>query len=227
VANMSNVLIFNNIFSFDNTNSIGSFMLNAPVYGGNSRDIRIFNNTFAADANTIGEEGFQWSIWFQGAITNVWVYNNIFSNCRNILAIDAGDPSQFANINVDYNVMTPVRQFYFYLGTDNASQRQAWLDAGFDPHGILTTNVCFVRLPNGVTGYPDWRLQTNSPALGVGTNLSAYFTTDYAGGSRPLTGPWTLGAYEGGTNSPAPGITNVAVMILSGQATIQVMRSGN
>jgi hypothetical protein len=35
-------------------------------------------------------------------------------------------------------------------------------------------------------------------ARGNGTNLSAFFSTDYSGNARPSTGPWTIGAYEYG-----------------------------
>jgi hypothetical protein len=47
-------------------------------------------------------------------------------------------------------------------------------------------------------------LSSDTVARGQGTNLSAFFTTDYTGNPRPATGPWTIGAFEvPGTNQPA------------------------
>ena len=46
-------------------------------------------------------------------------------------------------------------------------------------------------------------LQSGSAAIGAGTNLSSFFTTDKDGNPRPATEPWTIGAYQtaaGGTN---------------------------
>jgi hypothetical protein len=41
-------------------------------------------------------------------------------------------------------------------------------------------------------------------AIGNGTNLTAFgITDDFAGNPRPSTGPWTIGAYQSGTNAPA------------------------
>jgi parallel beta-helix repeat protein len=52
-------------------------------------------------------------------------------------------------------------------------------------------------------GAGDYHVQTGSPAIGAGVNLSGSFTTDYAGTTR--TPPWTIGAYQfGGASLPAP-----------------------
>jgi hypothetical protein len=52
-------------------------------------------------------------------------------------------------------------------------------------------------------GAGDYHVQTGSPAIGAGVNLSSSFTTDYAGTTR--TPPWTIGAYQfGGASLPAP-----------------------
>ena len=45
-------------------------------------------------------------------------------------------------------------------------------------------------------------LSSDTVARGQGTNLSAFFTTDYAGNPRPATGPWTIGAYEYDLSAP-------------------------
>lgn len=43
-------------------------------------------------------------------------------------------------------------------------------------------------------GAGDFHLQAESPAIDAGTDLSAYFTTDFDGMNR--TAPWDIGAYE-------------------------------
>jgi hypothetical protein len=42
----------------------------------------------------------------------------------------------------------------------------------------------------------DLHLQTTSPAIGAGANLSAVFTTDADGNTRPSYGAWDIGAYQ-------------------------------
>lgn len=49
----------------------------------------------------------------------------------------------------------------------------------------------------------DWRVLAGSPAIGLGYNLSEYFTTDIDGNARPSSGNWTVGAYEYGGAPPA------------------------
>ena len=76
--------------------------------------------------------------------------------------------------------------------------------AGYDAHS-LTGNPLF-------TSVTDLHPQTNSAALGSGTNLTAFATahgltallTDLDGNARPSSGGWTIGAYEvAGVQQPA------------------------
>lgn len=79
-------------------------------------------------------------------------------------------------------------------------------------------------------GY-DMHSKTNQPSLdanyvptsgdtvarGAGTNLSAYFTTDFYGNARPAVGNWTIGAFESATTlasftgSPTGGLAPLTV----------------
>lgn len=65
------------------------------------------------------------------------------------------------------------------------AQHQA---AGYDTHGIHQD-------PKFVVEFTDLRLQSDSPLRDVGADLSAYFTTDFNGNTRPV-GQWDIGAYE-------------------------------
>ena len=62
-----------------------------------------------------------------------------------------------------------------------------WQALGQDANSIVVTNPLLAG---------DDVPETGSAAIGNGLNLSASFTTDYAGDPRPATGPWTIGAYQ-------------------------------
>ena len=61
----------------------------------------------------------------------------------------------------------------------------------------------FISYSQGSTNN-DFHLSTNdTAAIGMGTNLTAFFTTDFNGAARPASGAWTIGAYEGGESEGA------------------------
>jgi hypothetical protein len=64
---------------------------------------------------------------------------------------------------------------------------------GFETHGRYSDPL-FTDATNNAPALRDFHPLANSPAIGAGTNLSAYFTTDYAGNPRPPNGNWTIGA---------------------------------
>ena len=81
---------------------------------------------------------------------------------------------------------------------------------------IFSHNLCpFSNFGCAVVGDPqfvnpgggDFHLQPGSAARDVGTNLSAFFNTDYAGAARNQGGAWDIGAYEFGAGGPGPGPT--------------------
>ncbi|HEV2435434.1 MAG TPA: fibronectin type III domain-containing protein, partial [Verrucomicrobiae bacterium] len=86
-----------------------------------------------------------------------------------------------------------------------------WQALGRDTHS-LTVNP---QLVNGAAG--NLMLQTNSPAAGVGVNLSSYFTYDMAGNTRPSGGNWDLGAYQySSTGISVPPTTNYTITASAG-----------
>jgi len=66
---------------------------------------------------------------------------------------------------------------------------------------VISSNPLFTNESGGV-----FTLQSSSPAIDVGTNLSAPYNVDKNGTQRPLGGGWDIGAYEhaagGGGNNP-------------------------
>jgi hypothetical protein len=69
---------------------------------------------------------------------------------------------------------------------------------GYEQHGI-EANPQFVDFSYGLgfnSSLNNLHLQTNSPAIGAGANLSAVFSTDKDGILRPASGAWDIGAYD-------------------------------
>jgi len=70
---------------------------------------------------------------------------------------------------------------------------------------------------NGINDDPDldeaseYRLEGTSPAINAGTSISAYFTTDKDGVTRPVGAAWDMGAYEYDSGAPAPTSTPTSV----------------
>lgn len=73
--------------------------------------------------------------------------------------------------------------------------------------GGPVTNVTGIN-ENGISKNPNWnidnefRLNSESPCIDKGTNLSTYFTTDREGVIRPQGTAWDIGAYEFSNQSP-------------------------
>jgi hypothetical protein len=104
---------------------------------------------------------------------------------------------------VNYNLyMSSNRSGYYFrfpncpVGIGNIPGNQYWF--GWDRNSIFA-DPRFVDISYGVGAnckLDNFRLQTNSPALRAGANMSQMFTTDKDGKIRPATGPWTIGAYD-------------------------------
>jgi hypothetical protein len=98
---------------------------------------------------------------------------------------------------------------------------------GPSSNNVTTTSAIalslFVNYIAGSTN-SDFHLKSGAGSLiGQGVNLSAYFTTDYAGSTRPATGPWDIGAYEYGsvvTNS------NPVILVTPGSMTYGAVLTG-
>jgi hypothetical protein len=173
------------------------------VYGGYQHNINIFNNTISGDnCPSLPFSGISLS----NVTGNATVENNIISGTDNAVVIDS---SCTGTITIDYNIYNTVTNDHLIYdnraGQSRCNSIANCQAQGEEAHGIANTNYSssymkFVTLPSGgVTGSGNWQLQSNSPAIGVGNNLSSYFTTDYLGNTRQV--PWVIGAYEYGADS--------------------------
>jgi hypothetical protein len=129
-----------------------------------------------------------------GANTGQTTYysNNIVEGVGSPIGDNSGSTSYS-----DYNI------FYNNSGTFKSSggtpmSYAAWQSSGKDAHSIAKNP----ELNNPSSG--DLTLQSNSPAIGAGVNMSSYFTNDIAGNSRPSSGAWDIGAYEYALGSSFP-----------------------
>jgi hypothetical protein len=198
-AGWTNGLIYNNLFSVDQTNLSGGLLFNGAVYGGGNRDLRIFNNTFSSDSLATNTEGFQYFIYLTSGNTNITITNNIFSHGRN----DIGIFDAFAGVTMDYNIHHAIRGSFIYTDAGTVWDWATFTNLGYEAHGF-TSDPLFIIAPNGVTGHGDWHVATNSPTIGAGINLRAVFADDLDANLRASSPTnWTIGAYEiASTNTP-------------------------
>ncbi|MEI6057654.1 MAG: LamG domain-containing protein, partial [bacterium] len=151
----------------------------------NSTNARVYNNTFISPSVTT-PAGLALDVDGQG----VSVENNIFYNFAFPIFINSTVPLNAHNYvsTSDYNVFYPVSDGpAVQFGEGQIGTFAAWQVLGFDVHSAITDPL-FVSNPN------DLHLTSNSPAIGIGANLSPYFTTDITGVSRPSVGSaWDIG----------------------------------
>lgn len=155
--------------------------------------IKFYHQTFvrcaklSAMAITIGSSG-------AGHADNIVIENCIFFECGespNTTADGWYGGDAVTGAVMDYNLV---------VGTGAGTTKSGFTEA----HGINGSDPLFVSSTN-------FRLSTNSPALGVGTNLLSLVSTDILGNSRDSTP--SLGAYEdagsggGGGGSSTTGTT--------------------
>jgi hypothetical protein len=161
-------------------------------------DVQIYNNTMGGWSG--GSNPPNTGILINDTATNIVIENNIFSGfAANSEAIGVG--SATGTITSDYNLFgTDVERLNLFSGQSGApdcrvlgtGSTSCYAKFGTEQHSIIA-NPQFVQAPDGTAGYGNWQLQSTSPAIGAGTNLSSIFTTDLLGNTWTT---WGMGAYE-------------------------------
>ncbi len=219
----ASVEIYNNIFN-NTQQANAAVQLTGPPTNSVWRT-GVYNNSFYLyDYETLLTVGsspansFLWTVDPSDHSLMVDVRNNIiyafsvgtpYGNSFD-LQVESGQPQLTNNVRFDYNLY---RTGDFYGG-----QMIYGLWDFYSPYGYISISSAETYLgwdTDSITGDPlcvntnDFHLQSGSPCIGVGTNLSALgypgLNSDFDGNPRPSTGAWTLGAFEP-LSSPAPDV---------------------
>lgn len=150
-------------------------------------NFKFYNNTFYRCATNTGNILSFGSSLTAGRADNTVVQNNIFVECgANTASTTQG------GYGWDVGLTNNVADYNLIVGTGAGTTK----DAGYfiDVHGVNGSDPIFVDTSN------DYSLQSGSPAIGAGTDLSATFTDDITGATR--SAPWDIGAYEYDGSTP-------------------------
>jgi hypothetical protein len=170
-ANIDRWTFRNNVFAYVSAR----MNLYAPGF-------RFMNNTFYRCGGASGDVLNWRADRVRGISSNLWFYNNIMFECGYPDRANAGwyggtlTNDQFC----DYNLVIG-------RGAGRNKDTAMWTAYGRETHGLNGVDPLFVN-PDVF----DFRLQTNSPAIGAGTNLNVYFASDYHGKLRGER--WDMGA---------------------------------
>jgi len=112
--------------------------------------------------------------------------NNLITRKNAINITYSGTTTETLNIdyNLGYDLVSGQAYSKSTTGSSSFKNFAQWQALGYDAHGLSSN-------PSLDANYVP---QTGSPAIGVGVDLSAYFTTDMNGTTRPAL--WAIGAFE-------------------------------
>ena len=196
---------------------------------------RFYNNDIRQCSQQLNSHGIDLKIYASvTALHDIRVMNNTFTDYAGFLAVYIFPNSTGVNSTIDTSLIQ--NNIIFNSGPYNISFA-GWCGAGLiiDSNNINAGSTgSTVGTCNG-SAYSDTNRQTaaptfviynayapttnntritafSTPDIGTGVNLSAFFTTDKDGNSRPAPATaWDLGAYNSGTTPPSPQIltTNI------------------
>jgi hypothetical protein len=212
---VSNCWIYNNVFCYESLPAIGFTLTTNSFTGVNGQNdepilfgadngqpvqwvnIVVANNTIVdclSQAPVLGFNTYQYS---GQTLSNCIIANNlIYDSMGNAIPALEVNASSTNGCYIGYN--------YIYSGVSGNAGWTNEMMNGFVPQqipadcnnqGTCTVAPQFVSYSQ-LSSNNNFALATNDTACtGQGTNLSAYFTNNITGASRPSTGPWNIGAY--------------------------------
>lgn len=206
------IQIYNNVFGNRVAGSGKPIILWDKTDGVANTNIFIANNTFYNTA---------WGIQFlnsaapnySSSFVGLQVLNNIFVDCAHYPVVSSGttntwnpDSQGTLNFNMAYETSGAVNVNWQGPTPGTWKNYTSFGATWTADHPTMLSNLISNPLFANASAN-DFRLQSTSPALNSGTNLSSYFTTDITGAARS---GWSMGAYESGTNVSTPSIMRVS-----------------
>lgn len=146
------------------------------------RDVSFYNNT------VLGKESSSTGLRFassstKGTAHNGRVFNNLFLRM-------GGNKSATGVFDVEGSVTNCLAGHNIITDWDDSAKSTMSVDATSINGGVSPDDL-FMDWEEG-----DFRLRPDSPAVLRGLNFSDVYREDFAGRTRPLTGPWSIGAFE-------------------------------
>jgi hypothetical protein len=203
-GDVGGILIYNNVFLESGSNDAPSNgLIMIWPHDGSGTGFRVFNNTFKGDGNGRGINLYNGN----GASSTVFeIKNNIFYGMGTAIAQFFNGSARLVSDNNCYYGLTAGQEFSTSSnGSAGYLTLTQWKSLGLDLSSIMTN-------PN-IDGA--FRLLSSSTSvLGLGVNLSSYFTVDKDGKARATIGSWDLGAYVGGGVASVVGPSNAVTAIV-------------
>jgi hypothetical protein len=161
--------------------------------------------------------------------TNLLVANNTFGRCGNSGVYLVWDADKWASARVLNNITDGVfggGLAVYAMSTTNIVELDYNLYGTNNSYAVRVGAAYYTTAAaareatsyedNGIDADPDLAVyvpQTGSPAIGAGTDLSAYFTDDFTGSTR--VAPWDIGAYEYLGRHATAGTVNVGTLTIT------------
>jgi hypothetical protein len=211
--------IYNNLFNLPNFNLF--IYRNIDDIQASNSLVRVLNNTFIQ--NTTNANNLVAMSWESQGLNNVWsslhkvqVLNNVFydfatNGASSLFSSyfyawnDLNTATCEASWAINYNLYRSYDSYGFanWYGQSPQQGGLSWMQArGWEANGSAADPL-FVSLAFGSTTNAyrnDYHLQSGSPAIGAGINLSGLnlpgLNADRDGTPRPASGPWAIGAYH-------------------------------
>ncbi|MDE1875106.1 MAG: hypothetical protein KGH68_03510, partial [Patescibacteria group bacterium] len=200
---ITGALVHDNLFNYS-----VNIPSNGALFFKGCASCQAYNNTIIS---SVSGAGFELQAWL-GTETGIKFDNNIVENTGFGIYDDTGSGYlQQALAQSDYNIFYSTSSS-MQMGSYSISSWSNWQALNYDAHSTTSDPLLD----------SNYKPQSGSPAISAGTNLSSYFTTDYAGTARPSTGPWDIGAYE----YVAPSNPTVTTQAVSGISTTAVTGNG-